>query len=64
MATKTLVHGSDGKYYVIDKNQITMELNAQQKNHVENVTLKNAQDDLTTYLNLPSGVKIQITEAF
>lgn len=64
MATKTLVHGSDGKYYVIDKNEITMELNAQQKNHVENVTLKNAQDDLTTYLNLPSGVKIQITEAF
>ena len=62
MATKTLVHGSDGKYYVIDKNQITMELNAQQKNHVENVTLKNAQDDLTTYL--PSGVKVQITEAF
>ena len=64
MPTKTLVHGSDGKYYVIDKNEITMELNAQQKNHVENVTLKNAQDDLTTYLNLPSGVKIQITEAF
>ena len=63
MATKTLVHGSDGKYYVIDKNGVT-ELNADQKNHVENVTLKNAQNDLTTYLNLPSGVKIQITEAF
>jgi hypothetical protein len=64
MPTKTLVHGSDGNYYVIDKNEITMTLNAQQKHHVETVTLKNAQDDLTNYLNLPSGVKVRITEAF
>jgi len=69
-ATKTLVRGSDGNYYVIYKNAITMTLTAEQKNHVETVTLKNAQDDLTAYLNqsgsmnLASGVRIRISEVF
>jgi hypothetical protein len=69
-ATKTLVRGSDGNYYVIHKNAITMTLTPEQKIHVENVTLQNAQDELTAYLNqsgsmsLASGVRIRIAEVF
>jgi len=68
--TKTLVHGSDGNYYIICKNAITMTLTPEQKNHIENVTLQTAQDELTTYLNqsgspsLASGVRIRIAELF
>ncbi len=69
-ATKTLVHGADGNYYVIFKNGVTVQLSAQQKNHFESVTLIAAQNELQAYFeqtgatNLASGVRIRIAELF
>jgi hypothetical protein len=67
---KTLVRGSDGELYVVQKNAITGKLTPQQKDYVETVILQPANDQLTAYLNqsgspsLASGVRIRITEAF
>ena len=68
--TKTLIRGSDGELYVIHKNEITGKLTPQQKDHVEKVILKGANDQLTAFLDqsgstsLASGVKIRIADVF
>ncbi|HEX4201250.1 MAG TPA: hypothetical protein VHY59_07005 [Chthoniobacterales bacterium] len=69
-AKKTLVHGSDGHYYIIFKNGITKQLTPDEEDHINGYLLK-ATDDLTTYFNQPghdtslaSGVKIRMAELF
>jgi hypothetical protein len=68
--TKTLVHGSDGHYYVIYKNGITRPLSPDEENDIRGY-LQTATDDLTAYFNQPghdqslaSGVRIRIAELF
>jgi hypothetical protein len=69
-AKKTLVHGSDGHYYVIFKNGITKQLTPDEEDHI-NGFLQTATNDLTAYFNQPghdtslaSGVKIRIADLF
>jgi hypothetical protein len=69
--TKTLVRGSDGKLYVIQKNATPVEVDSDDHPDPElRRILKEAEDALIKHFDqlgqnsLASGVKIRITEVF